>query len=180
MLPALIGLSWFCHAPEVTAAEEPILSKLQVFVAEPFEQPLGYSYVSGKALERIVGRFGKPDRHTKSQGQDRTSERISVGHALHYDGIDVFVVEDPAEPWSWIETIAITGDKHPLKFGLKIGGTRDDVVAVFSGDGFSDSGKSLRFSASVQQGGHDFELDLSVEYNDQGKVTKFVIENYED
>ena len=122
MLPALIGLSWFCHAPEVTAAEEPILSKLQVFVAEPFEQPLGYSYVSGKALERIVGRFGKPDRHTKSQGQDRTSERISVGHALHYDGIDVFVVEDPAEPWSWIETIAITGDKHPLKFGLKIGG----------------------------------------------------------
>jgi hypothetical protein len=180
LLPALMGLPRFGLASEPLATHETTHTQLQRFVAEPFEQPLGYSYVSGKALERVLERFGKPDRHIKSQGQDRTSERIWTGHAMHYDGLKVFVVEDPAEPWSWIETITITGNKYPLKFGLNIGSTHEDVIAAFCREGFTDSGNSLHFSASVQQDGHEFELELSVEYDDEGIVTKFILGNYED
>ena len=155
-------------------------SPLQVFAADPFDNPFGFSYVSGIAKQKILERFGDPIRIESSQYQDRTSDQINTGYVFYYNSLKLVVHENEAQNWSWLETTEITGNEHKLKFGLQIGSTREEVLAALKEPSFLDYEDTLRFVASVTQDGHDFDLELDVEYDASGSVTKFVIANYED
>ena len=153
---------------------------LQHFLVDPFETQFGFSYVSGKAKEKVLERFGEPLEHTKSQYPDRTSDLVLTGHTYRYSGLTLTVGEEPLQPWSWLDSIEITGNMYTLKHDLKIGSSTEDVIAVFGQASFLDYGHELRSSAYVYQEEHGFELNITIEYDSEGHITAIRIDNFED
>ena len=156
------------------------VSPLHSFVVDPFEESFGFSYVSGTAKQSVLGRFGEPIRIESSHYGARTSDQTITSYTIHYDGLKFVVNENEAKTWSWLESTEISNNENVLKFGLRIGSTRQEVLSALENPHNVEHRGGLRFVAYVTQDGHGFELELAVSLDSSGLVTKYVISNFED
>jgi len=92
---------------------------------------IGDGSIDQIALALIAARFGAPLATDVVATPDRTSDAMLNEHVIDYDGVRFRVGESESGDRSWIMVTEITGNAFPMKFGLAIGSTRDDVERVF-------------------------------------------------
>ncbi|HNP65812.1 MAG TPA: hypothetical protein PKH39_17905 [Woeseiaceae bacterium] len=172
---------------EALATEE--ISSLQDFLLEPFSEPLGYSMVSGNAIEQITKRYGAPNQDTAQRYPDPTSDAVLTSRKLEYDGISFVVGTSEVGSRSWIESIEITGAQHLLKHRLAVGARRDAVVAALKPEKFVDTGEYLAMASSISEERTDTEnrpgetvrvegyFELYFYFDAADKVKKIMIES---
>lgn len=166
-------------------------TRLQEFVFDPFDDPIGHSMVLMNAKTKIIERFGPPINVDSWELPDRTSDAVFPINSLEYDGIVFVVGENEGQTGSWIQSIAITGDSHLLKFGLAIGSKRDDIIAALDPEYFLNTENQLRMTADIWEERTDTEyrpgevvrldshIELNLDIDENDSVTKFFIEAIE-
>jgi hypothetical protein len=166
-------------------------SRLNDFFIESFEDPLGYSMVLGNAKERVLSRFGEAASQTSSRYPARTSDALLWRTTLVYDGVTFTVGEAEDRTWSWIESIEISSTSTALRFGLRIGASRIDVLEAFSDSDYFEHDGTLKFSAHIWESRTDTKhlpgevvtvesaMDLTVTIDEDDRISRILIESIE-
>lgn len=103
-----------------------------LFAIDPFEEPIGYLMLEGNAKEMILRRFGEPEDVHESIVPTRFPGETYASYSYRFEDVSFVVNEWPDRKWSWIERIEIAGNSQKLKFDVRIGSEREQVIAVFS------------------------------------------------
>jgi hypothetical protein len=102
------------------------------FALDPFAEAIGYSVLNGDAKGKVLCRFGEPIEQKVSTVPTRFPGETYISYEFSYKDISFRVGKWPDREHSWIESLEIVGNAHELKSGVRIGSTRDEVIAVFS------------------------------------------------
>jgi hypothetical protein len=166
-------------------------SQLHAFFHEPFEKPLGYSLVLGDASERILTRFGQPMSRKSTRYAARTSNELRWNTVFSYDGMTISIGESEDRSRSWLESIEITNDECPLRFGVEVGAFPDDITKAFRGSRYVEVDEELRYFAEIWESRTDSKylpgqevtvrsaMQLSLSLDDAGRVSRILIERNE-
>jgi hypothetical protein len=166
-------------------------SRLHALFHEPFEKPLGYSLVLGDARQRIITRFGQPRSRESKRYAARTSDELLWNTVFSYDGMTIAIGESEDRSISWLESIEITNDEHPLRFGVEVGAFSDDIAKAFPGIQFVEVDEELRYFAEIWESRTDSKylpgqvvtvgsaMELSIFLDDAGRVSRILIESIE-
>ena len=177
----LASLALAQSEPDDTINTSAELSALSAFFHEPFKQPLGYSFFSWDAKERILERFGEPISGASSRYPARTSDEILWNTTLTYSGITFVVGESVDRTRTWLESIEVRARKHILANGLRVGSSRMDVVEAFRNSLYMEYEGGMRFGTEIWEARGEVTLatamELRVDIGDDGRVTRFLIES---
>jgi hypothetical protein len=102
------------------------------FAMDPFENPISHSYSLGDAKEKILRRFGVPSETSVSTYDTRWVGETQTSYRLAFADVEFVVISFDDQPTTWIESIEITGNAHDLKFGIRIGTPRAEIVSRFA------------------------------------------------
>ena len=143
-------------------------SYLQRFAMDPFENSEGQNPVFYNDLSGILERFGEPIKAVESKFGDRTSDAIMTSHWLQYDGLAFAVIESEDKKHSWPETITISGNAYPLKFGIEIGTAYSDFLDLLqlAPPDYRAKSSPMRLYADIQ--------GYWADYRDQSGRPKYV------
>ena len=169
--------------PDDTISTSAEFSALSAFFHEPFKQPLGYSFFSWDAKERILDRFGEPNTESSSRYPARTSDEILRSTTLTYSGITFVVGESVDQTRTWLESIDVHSSEHILANGLRVGSSQTDVVEAFQDSPYMKYDGGMRFGTEIWAARGEVTLatamELRVDIGDDGRVTRFLIESIE-
>lgn len=166
-------------------------SRLHAFFHEPFAKPLGYSLVLGDASERILTRFGQPMSRKSTRYAARTSDELLWNTVFSYDGMIISIGESEDRSRSWLESIEITNDENPLRFGVEVGAFPRDIINAFRGSRYVEADEDLRYFAEIWESRTDSKylpgkevtvgsaMELSLSLDDAGRVSRILIESIE-
>lgn len=141
---------------------------VQRFAMDPFENSKGQNPIFYNDLSGILKRFGKPLETAESRFPDRTSDATLTSHWLQYDGLKFVVTESEDKRHSWPDTITISGNTYPLKFGIKIGTAYADFLELLQIEPPSYRARGSRMNVYADVGGY------WPEYRDQSGQPKYV------
>ena len=133
----VIAVLYMVLAPAVQA-ESPVAglnddpSPRLLFAIDPFEKPIGYLMLEGNAKEMILRRFGETKDVRESSVPTRFPGETYTSYSYQFEDVSFVVNEWPDRKWSWIERIEILGNSQKLKFDIRIGSEREQIIAVFS------------------------------------------------
>ena len=167
--------------PDDTISTTAKFSALNAFFHEPFKQPLGYSFFSWDAKERILDRFGEPNSESSSRNPARTSDEILWNTTLTYSGITFVVGESVDRTRTWLVSIEVRDSEHILANGLRVGSSRMDVVETFRNSPYMEYDGGIRFATEIWEARGEITLatamELRVDIGDEGLVTRILIES---
>lgn len=162
-----------CYADErqFIAVEYSDSTPLQIFLLDPFEDPTGRSMFLKDVKEKVLQRFGEPqktdvavepDYHTVGDVQIRTSTLI-------YSGLRFVIIDRPGTPDVWLSGIEITGQQYQLKYGLGVGAIHQDILDKLQPGSYNDTPNLLTIRGDIWEkrfgkcSQHDTRVDASVE-----------------
>jgi hypothetical protein len=158
------------------------------FAVDPFEEPIGYLMLEGNSKEMIVRRFGEPDEVNEEIVPTRFPGETYRLFTYRFKDITFTVGKWPDREWSWIESIEIVGNSQKLKYGIRIGSSREQVSATFSlTEPYSGKRNLLSASAHISEGPGDIGEDGSTlvevgttygilfEFDDDDRISKISI-----
>ena len=102
------------------------------FAMDPFNKPISHSYSLGNAKERVLRRFGDPIEESVSTHETRFPGEYQTTYGLAYIDIQFVIGKGNDRPNTWIQQIEITGNTHDLKFGVRIGTARAEIISLFA------------------------------------------------
>ena len=120
-----------------------------LFALDPFAEPIGYSILEGDAMEKILRRFGKPLEENVSTVPTRFPGETFTTYFFRFEDVAFSVGKWPDRGHSWIETIEIDGNAHRLKSGVRIGSSREQIIAIFSPPKFFAKANPMWINASI-------------------------------
>ena len=143
-------------------------SRVQHFAMDPFVDSEGKEPIFYAEWPGILERFGEPAKTEETRVPERTSDEILTIHWLQYDGLTFGIVESEDKKYSWLEKIIISGNAHPMKFGIEIGTSLSDLVALLQipRPSHRPKGTTLQLSPEIRGYWPD--------YRDQSGRPKFV------
>lgn len=161
--------------------------QLQAFALDPFEEPIENADSQGLvgARARLLERFGEPVAQESSRFPDRTSDLMLTYALLQYEGVAFHLVENEDGGRSWIEKIDITGNTHTLKYGLRIGSARSDVVSLFQPGEHLIDRNPMRLSTNGVQNPPNMAvwegpvIDVAIDFDSADRVTRILVEKIE-
>ena len=191
-LCAILAISLIGRAdPQTVVNNSADESLLHALFDEPFEKPLGYSMVLGDASERILTRFGQPKSQKSTRYAARTNDELLWNTVFSYNGITISIGESEDRSWSWLDSIEITSDEYPLRFGIEVGAFRDDITKVFFGIPYVEGDEELRYHAEIWESRTDSKyqpgkvvtvgsaMELTLFFDSAGRVSRILIESIE-
>ncbi len=102
---------------------------LVTFAFDGFEPGINRFIGEADAHQKIVGRFGKPQRVESAAQQDQPAPGMATEiRTWQYDGLSIVTSGSTGYPQRWIRQITLTSPEYPLQFGLSIGSSRDAFV----------------------------------------------------
>ena len=146
-------------------------SRVQRFAMDPFKDSEGQNPIFYTEWTGILGRFGEPPNTEETKVAERTSDEILTTHWLQYDGLTIGIVESEDKEHSWLETVVISGNARPLKFGIEIGTAFSDLVTLLQIPPPRYRAKSAALYLHPEIRGH------WADYRDQFGQPKFVYAN---
>ncbi len=167
LLLLLIG-ACASDAQQANDAESSPLSALQNFLLDPFEQPIGHSMVLSDAKEKILQRFGEPQKVDIVSIPNRYAEGDIKYSTLHYSGLAIQIAEYPGRSESWLTRIEITGEQYQLKNDLRTGVKRGNVLEWLRPTNFTESQNRLTIFENIWEErtdvrtGHVHRVDASI------------------
>ena len=117
-----------------------------LFAMDPFENPISHSYSIGNAKEKVLDRFGEPLKLSVSTYETRWVGETQTSYRLSYEDTEFVIISFDDRPATWIESIEITGNTHDLKFGIRMGTPRDEIVSKFAPAAHSVDSNPMRVS----------------------------------
>ncbi len=157
-------------------------TKIQIFADNGFEPKIeGLKVEGGISKNDIIKRLGKPlkDSSTKTKGSD-PNEILT----LEYKGLTIILnrpVDSGSGPdYYWILKIILTSPNHALKYGLKIGQSRQAFLKelgnpdkqingsfIYSVDNYAPIADNVSYAGHIQ---------ISIEFDKEDKARKIVWE----
>ena len=113
---------------------------------DPFENPIAHSYSIGNAKERVLCRFGEPLETSVSTYETRWVGETQTSYRLSYADTKFVIISFDDRPATWIESIEITGNTHDLKFGIRMGTPRAEIISKFAPAAHYVDGNPMRVS----------------------------------
>ena len=102
---------------------------LVTFAFDGFEPGINRFIGEADAHQKIVDRFGQPQRVESAQQDNPALGMATEIRTWQYDGLSIVTSGATGYPQRWINEITLTSPKYPLKFGLSIGSPRNAFVA---------------------------------------------------
>ena len=137
------------NEPQFIATEFSDNSPLQVFLLDPFEEPIGHSMVLSDAKEKTLQRFGEPQKVDIVSKPDRYADGDVTHSTLHYAGLVIEIAEYSGQSHSWLNRIEITGEQYQLKYDLRIGASHQDVLDSLQPSSYSDTPSLLKMHEDI-------------------------------
>jgi hypothetical protein len=109
-----------------TNAYDPQRPALVVFAFEGLDSDLDPRSTKDDVEERLLQRFGQPNRVQAATGGDRFGPIQTK--FWHYEGLQIQTGQYVGESRTWIRKITLTGAAYKLKFGLSIGAKKDQFL----------------------------------------------------
>ena len=158
-----------------------------LFAMDPFENPISHSYSLGDAKEKVLRRFGEPSEMTISTQETRWPGETQTSYRLAYNDVRFVVNRTNNQPSTWIEQIEITGNAHRLKFGIRIGAPRAEIVSLFAPKEHQAAGNPMLVSIPTLETRSSFEekevepegytptMDITFEFDEDDRLSSLSI-----
>jgi hypothetical protein len=158
-----------------------------LFAMDPFENPISHSYSLGDAKEKVLSRFGDPSEMTISTQETRWPGETQTSYRLTYKDAIFVINRTNDQPSTWIEQIEITGNAHRLKFGIRIGAPRAEIVSQFSPEEHHAASNPMLVSIptletrsifekkTIETVGYTPTVDITFEFDEDDRLTRLSI-----
>jgi hypothetical protein len=158
-----------------------------LFAMDPFERPISHSYSLGNAKEKILHRFGEPSETSVSTQETRWPGETQTSYRLAYTDVRFVVNRTNDQPATWIEQIEITGNTHDLRFDIRIGTPRAEIVSQFSPAEHQAANNPMLVSIPTLETQSSFEetkgeidgytptIDIAFEFDDDDRLRRLSI-----
>ncbi len=160
-----------------------IQTNIQSFAGNGFEPEIyGIRADGGVSTESILKKFGKPPNASKIIKLDREPDVKNEFLTWEYPGLIIIMYRpiDSNSNYYWISEIKLSSPDYSLKYGLKIGSTKEDFLKQLEKP-HEKTAKSIIFTAENYTKLNDVlfhgNVIVTIEF-DQGNQAKEITWNY--
>jgi hypothetical protein len=158
-----------------------------LFAMDPFDKPISHSYSLGNAREQVLLRFGDPIEMSVSTHETRWPDETQTTYSLVYADIQFVIGQRNEQPNTWIERIGITGNTYDLKYGVRIGTPRAEIVSLFAPTEHQASNNPMLVSVPTLETQTSFDetrgkivgytptFDIAFEFDDNESLSRISI-----
>lgn len=153
-------------------------AELKNFAFDGFDSALGYDITKSNATNTVLKRFGKPlSTKCRIEHGVEPGEYVEYIHWI-YEGIEIEMMGPVLLTDRWLESITLTNQSIPLKYGLAIGKSKDEFIKILGAARSDSTERIIKYITdyAITENNIDSGVDvyLTLYVNDGGNIEKIV------